>query len=336
MTNAYHLAMRPGADTVAALGGLHALAGWPGIVMTDSGGYQAFSLVGRSHRLADGFRFRSHVDGSSHTFTPESVMALHEKLGGDLILPLDVCTPAGASREQALEDSDTTLRWACQSLAALRRDDQLLYGIIQGSVYPDVRRGSAVETVAIGFSAFAIGGVSVGEGKAEMRSAIDAVVPHLPEDAPRHLLGVGEIDDLLACIARGIDTFDCVVPTRWARHGAAITPWGRMNLRNAAFALDTRPIDPSCRCPACLRFGRGALRHFVMAGEMLGLQLLTAHNVHYVLSLVQSAREAILEGDFASFRRRHREAMNAGRPLEDDALVAAAKEAPRAVSGAAG
>lgn len=306
MTNAYHLAMRPGAATVAALGGLHALAGWQGPLMTDSGGYQVFSLAAGRTVGPDGVRVRSHVDGSVHHFTPESVMEAHRLLGGDLIMPLDVCTGPQASLEDAARDCDTTFSWARRSLAALRRSDQLLYGIVQGAADPSLRRDSARAIAALGFEAFAIGGVSVGEGKTKMRAAIEATVPHLPVQAPRHLLGVGEVDDLIHGIARGIDTFDCVVPTRWARHGAAVTTSGRMNVRNAVHAADPRPLVAGCTCPTCARFGRGAIRHYLLAGEIVALQLLTAHNVCWMLSLAREARQAIIAGQYAAFASRWR------------------------------
>jgi queuine tRNA-ribosyltransferase len=208
MTNAYHLAMRPGAAVVGRLGGLHALSGWPGPLMTDSGGFQAFRLASLRRIDEDGIRFRSHVDGSPHRFTPESVMELHALLGGDLLMPLDLCTGPGAAPEEAAADAERTVRWAARSLAAPRREDQLLYGIVQGSVYPDLREACAGSLVELGFQAYAVGGVSVGESKQEMRQAVRATVPHLPEESTRHLLGVGEIDDLLESIALGIDTFD--------------------------------------------------------------------------------------------------------------------------------
>jgi len=304
MTNAYHLAMRPGARTVAELGGVHALAGWPRPIMTDSGGFQVFSLAHRRRLSADAVTFQSHVDGSSHSFSPESVMELHALLGGDMILPLDVCSAYPADRDTAARDAETTVRWARRSLAAHQRQDQLLYGIVQGSTYADLRGACARAIVDLGFRAYAVGGVSVGEPKADMLAALDATVPLLPEDAPRHLLGVGELDDVVEGIARGLDTFDCVVPTRWARHGTAMTRGGRLNMRNAVHAGDRRPIEADCTCPACARFGRGSIRHFLLAGEILGLQLLTAHNLHVVVGLAAAARRAILDGTFHLFRHR--------------------------------
>lgn len=302
MSNAYHLAMRPGAATVAALGGLHALAAWPGPVMTDSGGYQVFSLASRSRVDASGVHFRSHVDGSLHHFTPESVVALQEILGADLIMPLDVCTGYPADRATAAEDLSLTMAWAARSLAARTRPDQALYGIVQGSVYPELRAQAARAVAALGFEAFAVGGVSVGEPKAALLTSLEASVPHLPPGAPRHLLGVGNPEDLVAAVARGIDTFDCVMPTRVARNGGALTMNGRINLRNAEFTQDTGPLEAECPCLACRDFSRGAVRHLVKAGEILGLHLLTVHNLHFTVGLVRQAREALLGGCFARFR----------------------------------
>ncbi len=303
MANAYHLAMRPGADTVAALGGLHALSGWNGPLMTDSGGFQVFSLPGASRVDADGVTFKSHIDGSTHRFTPESVVDLQQTLGADLAMPLDVCTGYPATREQAARDLRLTLAWAERSLQAHGRRDQWLYGIVQGSVYADLRAESARRTAELDFPAYAIGGVSVGEAKSDLLAAIDAAVPHLPPAAPRHLLGVGHPEDIVEGVARGIDTFDCVMPTRVARTAAALTMEGRINLRNAHHATDRRPLDPACACYACQQFSRGAIRHLLMAGEMLGPHLLTLHNLHFTLDLVRQMRAAIASGTFGDFRR---------------------------------
>lgn len=303
MSNAYHLAMRPGVDVVRDLGGLHRLAGWDGPMMTDSGGYQVFSLTGLRDVDDDGVSFRSHVDGTLHRFTPERVIDVQEALGADLIMPLDVCTGYPATREQAELDVKRTADWAERALRAHGRHGQLLYGIVQGSVFDDLRVASADAVVRLGFRASAIGGVSVGESKDDMRAALDAVVPRLPDAAPRHLLGVGHPDDIVDAIARGMDTFDCVAPTRWARNGGAMTMSGRRNLRNARYARDEQPIEAGCPCLACARFSRGAIRHFVKSGEILGLQLLTMHNLSFVLHLTARARSAILDGTFGAWRR---------------------------------
>ncbi len=317
MSNAYHLAMRPGADTVAALGGLHALAAWPGPLMTDSGGYQVFSLANRRHVDENGVTFRSHVDGAVHRFTPESVMALQATLGADLIMPLDVCTGYPVDRATAEKELAVTLAWAGRSLAAHTRADQALYGIVQGSVFPDLRSEAARAVARLGFEAYAVGGVSVGEPKAAMLAALDATVPELPAGAPRHLLGVGNPEDLVAAVARGIDTFDCVMPTRVARNAGALTMGGRINLRNAEFARDTGPIEAGCECQACRTFSRGAVRHLVKAGEILGLHLLTVHNLHFTLGLLRQARLALQAGQFQTFRARFEASYGLAQVAED-------------------
>ncbi len=304
MSNAYHLAMRPGIEIVEDLGGLHALAGWSGPIVTDSGGFQVFSLDDRARVDDEGVTFRSHVDGSRHRFTPESVVALQQALGSDLAMPLDVCSQHPATRQRAEEDLRRTLSWAARARDAHGDHPQLLYGIVQGSTYPDLRQRAAERIAGLGFDAYAIGGVSVGESKAQLWSAVDASLPALPEARPRHLLGVGHPEDLIEGIARGIDSFDCVMPTRVARMAGALTMQGRLNLRNAKHAKDRAPIEDACGCYTCRRFSRGALRHFLKAGEILGAQLLTLHNLHFTLRLVAEAREAILAGRFDTFRRR--------------------------------
>ncbi len=303
MCNAYHLALRPGAETVRALGGLHAIAGWDGPLMTDSGGFQIFSLDTGTRVDADGVTFRSHVDGSEQRFTPESLIRWQAELGADLVMPLDVCTGYPATRETAASEMRLTHAWAERARRAHEREGQVLYGIVQGSVFPDLRAESARAIAALDFEAYAIGGVSVGESKAEMWAAVDAAVPELPDAAPRHLLGVGYPEDLVEGVARGIDTFDCVMPTRIARNAGALTDAGRLNLRNAAFARDDRPLVEACACYACQHFSRGAIRHFVMAEEILGLHLLTLHNLHYILTLMCQIRAALAAGTFAAFRR---------------------------------
>jgi len=302
MANAYHLAMRPGADRVARLGGLHALAGWDGPLMTDSGGFQVFSLATSRTVDDDGVTFRSPVDGSVHRFTPEEVVAVQGRLGADLVMVLDVCSGFPIARERAAADAERTHAWARRAADAHDAPDQALYGIVQGSVYPDLRAESARAVAAIGFEGYAVGGVSVGESKDEMCLAIDAAVSHLPADAPRHLLGVGHPEDIVEAVARGIDTFDCVMPTRVARNGGALTMAGRINLRNAAYADDPRPIDETCACYACTRFSRGAVRHFLLAGEILALTLVTLHNLAWTVGLMARIREAIAAGRYAAFR----------------------------------
>jgi queuine tRNA-ribosyltransferase len=302
MCNAYHLAMRPGSATVADLGGLHRLAGWDGPLMTDSGGYQVFSLASQRDVDADGVTFRSPVDGATHRFTPEGVVEIQAALGADLVMPLDVCTGYPATHAQAAREMDLTHAWAARARRAHTRGDQVLYGIVQGSTYPDLRAASAREIAEIGFEAFAVGGVSVGESKADMLASVEGAVPLLPDAAPRHLLGVGHPEDIVEAVARGIDTFDCVVPTRWARNGAALTMAGRLNLRNAVHASDTAPVESDCGCYGCRRFSRGAIRHLLKSDEILGLHLLTLHNLHFIVALVDRLRRSILDGTFPALR----------------------------------
>jgi len=303
MSNAYHLAMRPGVEAVTALGGVHRLAAWDGPMMTDSGGFQVFSLDTHTRVEADGVRFQSHLDGSTHRFTPESVVELQEALGADLVMPLDVCTGYPVDRAQADAEMQLTHAWAKRARRAHTRADQVLYGIVQGSVFTELRAASARCIAELDFPAYAIGGAGVGEPKREMWAAIDAALPHLPDAAPRHLLGVGHPEDLVEGVARGIDTFDCVMPTRVARNAGALTMGGRLNLRNAAHARDPRPIAADCGCYACQHFSRGAIRHFVLASEILGLHLVTLHNLHFTLTLMRRMRAAIVDGTFDALRR---------------------------------
>jgi queuine tRNA-ribosyltransferase len=302
MTNAYHLDARPGARTVRDLGGMHRFCGWDRPIMTDSGGFQVFSLSDRREVDDDGVTFRDPLDGQLRRSTPESVIQVQTDLGSDIIFPLDVCTPYPAHREQTIEDLERTHRWAERALKAFSGAGQALFGIVQGGTHPDLRSASATAIGRLGFSGFGIGGVSVGEPKGEMLNAVEIAVEALPESAPRHLLGVGYPEDFVAAVARGIDTFDCVMPTRIARNGAALTMKGRMNLRNAEFASDAGPIDPACECYACKTFTRGAIRHWLKSGEILPLQLLTMHNLHFMLTLARRTRAAILEGTFTQFR----------------------------------
>ena len=330
MANAYHLAMRPGIEVVQALGGLHALAGWDGPMITDSGGFQIFSLDNRVSVDDDGVTFRSHIDGRAHRFTPESVVRLQQALGSDLAMPLDICTRFPVERSVAERDLQRTHAWAARAREAHADHPQLLYGIVQGATYPELRAASTGAIRSIGFDAYAIGGVSVGEPKAALWRAVDVVLPGLPDAAPRHLLGVGHPEDLIEGIARGIDTFDCVMPTRVARMAGALTMDGRINLRNARFARDPRPIAADCGCYACQRFSRGALRHLVKAGEILAAHLLTLHNLHFTLELVRQARAAILVDGFADFRADFLDRYEGGRHVRADlgAIGTALQEAP--------
>lgn len=302
LANTYHLALRPGPDLIADLGGLHQFMAWERPILTDSGGFQVFSLAQLRSLTEEGVRFKSHLDGSEHLFTPERVMDIEMKLGADIIMPLDVCPPYPSSRAENERALALTHAWAARCQAAHTRPDQALYGIVQGGVYADLRRASAEVIGGMGFAGFGIGGLSVGEPKDLMLAMLEAQVPHLPDDRPRHLLGVGAPEDLVAGVARGIDTFDCVLPTREARHGSAWTPEGRLNIKNARFTRDTDPLDPMCDCYACQTFTRAYIRHLVRAEEILGLRLLTVHNLAFLLRLMRTIRERLLAGDFAAWR----------------------------------
>ncbi len=300
LANTYHLHLRPGAEIVQRLGGLHRFMGWPRPILTDSGGYQVFSLAGRRRIDADGVTFQSHLDGSTHRFTPERVIELQERLGADIIMALDECPPPQdrAANERALQ---RTHAWAERCLAAKTNDGQALFGIAQGGVFEDLRLRSIEFIAGLGFPGIAIGGLSVGETKAEMLAVLDAIEPALPADRPRYLMGVGSLEDFVQAVMRGIDLMDCVFPTRLARNHAALTPLGRIHLRNAPFAGDERPIDPDCSCYTCLSFSRAYLRHLVVAGEMLAATLITIHNLTALISLAGRLRQAILEGRAQAF-----------------------------------
>ena len=301
LANNYHLYLRPGSETIARLGGLHRFMGWQRPILTDSGGFQVFSLQGLRKVDDGGVTFRSHIDGSEHRFTPEGVVRGQELLGADIAMVLDECAEPH-DRVYVREAMRRTHLWAERCLRAHSREDQALFGIVQGGIYEELRAESAHTLMAMGFPGYAIGGLSVGETKEDMLRILDAVVPLLPENRPRYLMGVGSPEDLVETIARGIDIFDCVLPTRLARNGAVFAPGGRLNLRNARHAEDPRPIQEGCGCYTCRHFGRAYLRHLVMAKEILGLQLNTIHNVHFLLQLARDARLAIIDGRYEEFR----------------------------------
>ncbi|HCE16586.1 MAG TPA: tRNA guanosine(34) transglycosylase Tgt [Anaerolinea thermolimosa] len=300
LSNTYHLYLRPGAELVEAMGGLHQFMQWPHPILTDSGGFQVFSLAQMRQIDEDGVTFKSHIDGSMHRFTPEVSIQVQEKLGADIIMAFDECAPPydRAYNEQAVA---RTHAWAERCLRAKTRSDQALFGIVQGGVFPDLREHSAEYLSSLGFPGYAIGGLSVGETKAEMHAMLEIVNGILPADKPRYLMGVGSPEDLIHAIARGVDIFDCVLPTRLARHAAAITFRGRLNLINAVFARDPAPIDEQCTCYTCRHFSRAYLRHLFVAREMLASTLLSIHNIHSLLELVRQARQAILEQRYADF-----------------------------------
>ncbi len=300
LANTYHLYLRPGADLVAEMGGLHSFMQWPGPILTDSGGFQVFSLAEMRKVDDEGVTFKSHIDGSTHRLTPEKAIQVEEQLGADIIMAFDECAPPyeRAYSERAMQ---RTHAWAERCLKAKTRPDQALFGIVQGGIFPDLREQSARFIASLGFPGHAIGGLSVGETKAEMHAMLELVTPLLPADRPRYLMGVGGQDDLLNGILRGVDIFDCVLPTRLARHQAAMTRRGRVNLMNAAFARDPRPIDESCGCYTCQHFSRAYLRHLINAKEMLVASLISIHNIYTLLDLVRGARQAILEQRYVSY-----------------------------------
>ncbi len=304
LANAYHLYFRPGAGIVAAAGGLHRFMGWDGPILTDSGGFQVFSLGDTARVTGGGVGFRSLYDGSGHFFTPEAATKLQEELGADVIMCFDECVPAGAERAYLEESVRRTAEWAGRCQAAHSRDDQLLMGIIQGGVDLELRRQSVELTLELDFGGYAIGGLSVGEERPRTLEAMEFTAGLLPAGKPRYFMGLGDPEGLVDAIAAGIDMFDCVLPTRAARNGRAYTSAGRLNLRNAVFARDRGPLDPGCDCYACRTFSRAYLRHLVTQKEILGLQLLSLHNVTFLLNLAQQARAAIKNGRFHSFRDR--------------------------------
>jgi queuine tRNA-ribosyltransferase len=300
--NAYHLMLRPGADRVEKLGGLHRFMDWPGPILTDSGGFQIMSLGALRTLDADGVTFRSHLDGSKHRLTPESAVGIQHQLDSTITMVLDECTPFPATHDQADASMAMSMRWAARSRAAFRaREGYALFGIVQGGVFPDLRARSASALRDIGFDGYAIGGLAVGEGQDSMFGTLDFVVPHLPADQPRYLMGVGTPDDLLGAVQRGVDMFDCVMPTRAGRTGRAYTSRGVLNMRNACHADDPGPMDPDCACLACVRHGRAYLHHLFKAGEMLGPMLLTWHNLAYYQALMRGMRAAILAGRLGAF-----------------------------------
>lgn len=300
--NTYHLALRPGDDVVAAQGGLHEFMGWPGPILTDSGGFQVFSLAERAKVTEQGVSFRSHIDGSPMELTPERSISIQENLGSDFVMQFDhvVALP---NRPDVIADAMwRSVRWAERCLRASRRSDQMLLAIVQGGLDAGLRQQSAAALVSLGFPGYAIGGLSVGEEPADMYQCIEQTIPHLPADRPRYLMGVGTPEDLVECIARGIDMFDCVMPTRNGRNALAFTDRGPVRLRNAVHERDRAPLEPGCPCPAC-QHSRGYLRHLFQAREMLGPILTSIHNLTYYQRLMAEARTAIEADAYNDFRK---------------------------------
>ncbi|HZL65106.1 MAG TPA: tRNA guanosine(34) transglycosylase Tgt [Thermoleophilia bacterium] len=312
LANTYHLFFRPGAEIVAAHGGLHGFMRWDGPILTDSGGFQVFSLEGTRVIRDDGVEFSSVYDGSRHVFTPELAMRIQEELGADVIMAFDQCAPGTLERAEIEEAVERTTRWAAAGKAAHERRDQMLVGIVQGGVDEALRRRSVAEITGVGFDAYAIGGLSVGERGDEMLRTVELMDDLLPRDRLRYFMGIGDPRGIVEVIARGVDVFDCVLPTRLARTGSAFSAEGRLNLRNARFARDLRPLDETCDCYTCRTFTRSYLRHLVTQKEILGAQLLSLHNLRVLLRLTADARAAIRDGRFAEFANHVAEHYSAG------------------------
>jgi queuine tRNA-ribosyltransferase len=303
LANTYHLYLRPGVEIVRAMGGLHQFMNWPGPILTDSGGFQIFSLARLRTLSEEGVTFRSHLNGEAHFLTPEKVIALQEGLDTDILICLDECPAHGVSEEYVVKSGALTLRWAERCRQARTREDKLLFAVVQGGMWPKHRREQAQAMVALGFDGYAIGGLSVGEDKDTREAMLDATVPELPDDQPRYLMGVGTPEDLVEAVSRGVDMFDCVLPTRNARNGMALTRFGRVVIKNAEHAISSRPLDDACGCYTCRHYSRAYLRHLYVAREILAYRLLTIHNLYYYLDLMAGMRQALAQGTFWEFRK---------------------------------
>ena len=303
--NTYHLMLRPGAERVKRLGGLHKFSTWQGPILTDSGGFQVWSLSKLRQMTEEGVKFRSHIDGSEHNLTPErSIEIQADLLGADISMQLDECTPFGCSEKEARQSMELSIRWGQRSKTAFgSRDSQALFGIVQGSVFENLRRESAEKLIETGYDGYAIGGLAVGEGFEVMCEVLDFTTPHLPTERPRYLMGVGKPIDLVEAVARGVDMFDCVLPTRSGRHGQAWSDYGPINIKRAEFAEDERPLNPDINCPASTDYSRAYLHHLFRAGEYLSAMLLSWHNIAYFEDLTARMRAAIMAGEFETFRR---------------------------------
>jgi queuine tRNA-ribosyltransferase len=313
--NTFHLYLRPGLDVIAAHDGLHRFIGWEKPILTDSGGFQVWSLAKRRKITEAGVTFASPVDGSKVFLGPEESMQVQRVLDSDIVMIFDECTPYPATERQARASMELSLRWAARSKAAHAGNDAALFGIVQGGTFQDLRLESARGLREIGFDGYAVGGLAVGEPMEERNAVLEAVVPALPEDAPRYLMGVGKPEDIVEAVARGIDMFDCVMPTRNARNGHYFTRWGQVRIRNARYAQDLRPIEPGCTCRTCARgFTRSYLRHLDRCNEILASMLATEHNLHFYQQLMREIRAAIEAGDFGGFRERFYAGLAAGEP----------------------
>jgi queuine tRNA-ribosyltransferase len=303
LSNTYHLFLRPGMEVIQKAGGLHSFMSWPGPILTDSGGYQIFSLALLRTVNDRGVEFQSHIDGMKHFLTAEDVIGIQQDLGSDIVMPLDECVHYPCAQDHARVAMQRTLNWAQRSKAVFDDSRQLLFGIIQGATYEDLRRESSQRMVKMDFSGYAIGGVSVGEPKNLRYNIINLVSGFLPQDKPRYLMGVGLPEDIIQAVELGLDMFDCVVPTRYGRNGTAFTSVGKLTVRNAAFSQDFKVLDPECECYTCKNFTRAYLRHLFNTEEMLGLRLVSLHNVHFFLELMRKIREAIAKDTFLEFKK---------------------------------
>lgn len=301
--NTYHLYLRPGAERIARLGGLHSFMHWQRSILTDSGGFQVFSLSKIRKIEEEGVLFQSHVDGSRHKITPEAATLIQEQLGSDIAMCFDECTSYPVTYEYAKQSTDLSVRWARRCKKAHTRQDQALFGIVQGSVFPDLRSICLEQLMEIGFQGYALGSLSIGEPKEEMMAVLEAIAPRMPAQHPRYLMGVGTPEDLVEGVRLGMDLFDCVMPTRNARNGMLFTSRGNLQIKNSCHADDPDPVEPGCTCYTCRRFSRAYLRHLYLSRELLAYRLNTLHNLHYYLSLMKSMREAIEAGTFLQWRR---------------------------------
>jgi queuine tRNA-ribosyltransferase len=303
LANTYHLYLRPGHELIAEAGGLHRFMNWDRALLTDSGGFQVFSLSSLRRIEEAGVTFRSHIDGSEHTLSPEKAIAVQEALGADIVMAFDECAPYPSEREYIRESMRRTTRWAWRCLMSKHRADQALFAIVQGGMYPDLRRESALDLVAMDFPGYAVGGLSVGESAEQMHQVLETVAPLLPAEKPRYLMGVGTADYLIEGVARGMDMFDCVLPTRIARNGTAMTGYGYLTVRNAPFARDFRPLEEGCACYTCRHYTRAYIRHLLKANEILGFRLTTYHNLFMLVRFMTRIRESILDGTFPELYR---------------------------------
>ncbi|MFH1689681.1 MAG: tRNA guanosine(34) transglycosylase Tgt [Candidatus Eisenbacteria bacterium] len=305
LSNAYHLYLRPGTELIREAGGLHRFMGWDRAILTDSGGFQVFSLARLNRITDDGLEFQSHLDGSRHFMSPEQNVAIQRDIGADIIMALDECIAYPAERSYAARSHELTLRWAQRALAAWQEEpgDQSLFGIVQGATYADLRRESAAALAAMGFPGYAIGGLAVGEPKGAMREMVDATVEELPEAAPRYFMGQGFPEDIIGSVVQGIDMFDCVMPTRNARKGYVFTSRGKLVVKNASYANDHGPMDPECGCYACRNFSRGYIRHLFAADELLAGRLASLHSLTFYVTMMREMRAAIVDGSFGDWRR---------------------------------